>query len=372
MANSAAPQDVRDKASGLYWLFFVIYALFAFYFYLAVIGPYLYSGDVYGPRLLADAITYEAICTIERDILDLASLRDIGPCLGLWIFSYNSGLLSFLNLFFIVASVRGLARTYQRPWKPMLALVLINPVMFASMYGANKEVFGFVSFSMFAIYIRSRSFYSLLFCVITALFTRIPAFVTTVAFVIFLITVLPKSGTLTPSEYRRYWLYIAGISIVSSLIALLYGSTLQDNLLGDFSRAEDVSRSTEFSLSLNAISRAGGYLFVYLTRVVLNFYSGVVGITNLLHGEGANYYTVAVVGSSAIFIMLTIRLMIVKIPKDLSNTAEAWTIILFSVFTTELLCLSPVIQQRYFFPIYVFLVLFSFKPKTESPYLRKN
>ena len=364
-SHLASSKGTTRQSANLYWLFFVLYAVFALYFYFSTIKPYLASGDVYGPRLLADAITYEAICTIEREFFDFATLRDIGPCLGLWIFSYSSGFLSVLNATLIILSVAWLANVYERPWRPMLALVLINPVVFASIFGANKEVFGFTSFAMLAIFVRSGSVFALVICLFTALFTRLPAFVITAAFCLLLITGLPRAGRLSINSLQRYWLLIVGILVVTTVIAVLYGRTLEDSLLGDFSRAEDISRSTEFSLSLDALSTSGLYVVVYILRLMLNLYSGVIGLTNLIRGEGANYYTVAVVGSSAVFIVLSIRLALCRLPEDLSRTSDAWNMILFAIFMTAFLCLSPVIQHRYFLSIYVLLVLFSFKRRAE-------
>jgi hypothetical protein len=366
--SSAQPtrHSAREKWF-LYYPFFGMYAAFAVYFYFSVIQPYLASRDYYGPRLLADAITYEAICVIERDFLDFATLRDIGPCLGLWTFSYDSGLLSIVNATLIVTSILWLAKVYERPWQPMLTLALINPITFSSIFGANKEVFAFVSFAMLAVFVRSRSLLSFSICLVTALFTRIPALITIGAFCFILMAVLPRTGAVFGKMRRFYLLLIMAVVVACSLIAAIYGQQLQDNLLGDFSRAEDVSRSTDISLSMNSISGVGLYPLVYITRIILNLYSGVIGFTNLLRGEGANYYTVAVSGSSLIFIYLTIRLFWKGISKDLSGTATSWNIGFFLVLMTSSLCLSPVIQHRYFFGIYVIIVLFSIR-KEEPAY----
>jgi hypothetical protein len=359
MISLPAAKKTSQEKWFFYLPFFVLYFSYAVYFYFSTVKPYLASRDYYGPRLLADSITYESICVIGRDLLDYATLRDIGPCLGLWTFSYNSGLLSFVNVALIIWSVVWMAKTYDRPWQPMLCLVLINPITFCSMFAANKEVYGFTSFAMLVIFVRSRSYIALIACLVTALFTRIPALVTTGTFCILLVTALPRTGDVLGKNKKRYISYILALIISTSLIAAVYGQSLQDNLLGDFSRAEDVSRSTELSLSLNSISSIGLYPFVYIVRLLLNFYSGIMGFLNLLHGEGRNYYTVAVSSSSVIFITLTFLIIRRGIPKDLSKTADAWNIMLFAIFMTSLLCLSPVIQHRYFFPVYALLVLFT-------------
>ena len=364
--NKVGKNVLAHQTSLFYRPFFLVYCAFTVYFYYSVIQPYLASGDVYGPRLLADSITYEAICTIEREFLDLATIRDIGPCLGLWIFSYNSGLLSFVNAGLIVLSVIWLAKTYGRAWEPMLALVLVNPITFCSIFGANKEVFALTSFAMLAIFIRSRSLLALCICLVTALFTRLPAFATTVSYCLLLVIMLPRAGSISANVKQRYWFIIAGMVVFTTLVSVVFGEALQLNLLGDFSTAEDVSRSTEFSLSLNNLSASGLYTVVYVMRLLLNFYSGAIGFTNLLQGEGANYYTVAVAGSSTIFIFLSGLLLYRGIPSDISKTADFWNIFLFIVYVTILLCLSPVIQHRYFFGTYIILVLFTFNKKADS------
>jgi hypothetical protein len=344
-----------------YPLIFLTYSLFAIYFYFAVIAPYLATSDLYAPRILADAITYEAICVAESNFFDQTTLRDIGPCIGLRLFSYNSGLLSVFNAFVIFSATLWLARVYQRPWRPILTLLLINPITFLSIFGPNKEVFGLTALTTLAIFIRSRSLPALGICLVTALFTRLPAFVIIAAFCMLLVSALPRQGILTGAAVRRYWLIMIGAAMLISLIAAIFGAELQYNLLGDFSRTDDISQSTGISLAVDYLSGYGLYVLLYVFRMLLNLYSGMIGLVNLWQGDSANYYTVGVAGSSVMFTILSAMIAFGKRPDDMVRTATAWNMILFAVLFTLMICLSPVIQHRYFYPLYIFIILFVIK-----------
>lgn len=344
-----------------YPLIFLAYGLFAIYFYFAVVAPYLATSDLFAPRILADAITYEAICVVNSNFFDQTTLRDIGPCVGLRLFSYNSGLLSVFNACVILGATLWLARVYQRPWRPLLTLILINPITFLSIFGPNKEVFGLTALTTLAIFIRSRSLLALGICLVTALFTRLPAFVIVAAFCVLLVTALPRQGVLPRATIRRYWLMMIGATAFVSLIAAIFGAELQYNLLGDFSRIDDISQSTGISLAVDYLSGYGLYSLLYVFRMLLNLYSGMIGLVNLLQGDSANYYTVGVAGSSVMFTMLSAVIAFGKRPDDMVRTATAWNMILFAVLFTLMICLSPVIQHRYFYPLYVFMILFVIK-----------
>jgi hypothetical protein len=269
--------------------------------------------------------------------------------------------LSVFNACVILGATLWLARVYQRPWRPLLTLILINPITFLSIFGPNKEVFGLTALTTLAIFIRSRSLLALGICLVTALFTRLPAFVIVAAFCVLLVTALPRQGVLPRATIRRYWLMMIGATAFVSLIAAIVGAELQYNLLGDFSRIDDISQSTGISLAVDYLSGYGLYSLLYVFRMLLNLYSGMIGLVNLLQGDSANYYTVGVAGSSVMFTMLSAVIAFGKRPDDMVRTATAWNMILFAVLFTLMICLSPVIQHRYFYPLYVFMILFVIK-----------
>lgn len=354
-----------------YPLFFACYAAFSVYFYFTTIEPYLLSSDLFAPRILADAITYEAICVTGSYFLDMTTLRDIGPCTALRLFAYNSGYLSIFNAFIMVAAVIWLAKVFQRPWKPMLSLFMINPITFFSIFGPNKEVFGLVAFAALAIFIHSRSLLALLLCLIAAIFTRIPTFVVISMYCLLLILALTHNKKIDDLIRRRYYLLILFMIVVTSALAALFGGAIQYSFLGDLSLADDVSQSTALSLSINSLSRIGLYILVYIARLILNLFSGMIGAINLISGDGANYYTVAVAGSSIMFALLSWVSVLGRRSEDMQQSSTLWNIVLFAVMFTLMICLSPVIQHRYFYPLYVFLLLLVVKQDESSKPLRQ-
>lgn len=338
--------------------FFAIYAIAAIYFYIAVVEPYLAAFDLFATRILADTITYETICVTGVYYLDWTTLRDIGPCTALSVTGFKSGQLSILNAFLIVISSIWLAKAYARRWKPVLALILINPITFISIFGANKEIFGLIAFIMLAIFIRNRSIAALAICLVTSLFTRLPVMIIVVAYWLILVTVLPRDKVLNGGDVRRYKFLIGAMAVVVSIIAVMFAEELQYNLLGDMSQIDDVNKALEITLSLEYLSGYGLYIINCIIRTLMNLYSGVAGFQVLLSGGVADYYSVGVAGSSFIFVVLTAFIMMGRRADDLSGNATFWNIVTFVALFSLILCISPVIQHRYFYPLYVFLILF--------------
>lgn len=347
----------RDGEWFLYTVFFMTYVVLAVSFYFSVIEPYLATADLFATRILADTITYESICLPGDYYLDQTTLRDIGPCIALQLTSFNSGALSILNATLIVLSSLWLAKAFDRNWKQVLALILLNPITFLSIFGANKEVFGLVTFITLAIFIRNRSVFALGICLVAALFTRIPILLLVAPYCVALLTILPRSGMISRRTVRRYLLILVTMVVAVSLIAALFGKDLQYNLLGDLSQGTMDNKAVLISLALEDLSDYGLFAINFIIRIILNLYSGVQGVLYLAAGGEADYYSFGVGISSLMFIVLTPMAWRARNRVNFRADSTVWNTIVFVAGFTMFLCISPVIQHRYFYPLFVFLIL---------------
>lgn len=340
-----------------YHLFFAAYAIYATYFLIHYAIPYLASMDLYAPRLLADSITYETICVTESNFFDLGTLRDIGPCIGLRMFNYDTVGISLFNAAIIIGSSLWLARSFDRSWKPVLTLVLLNPITFLSLFGPNKEVFGIAAIMVMAIYMKSRSPIALLACLVAALFNRLPILMIISLYLLAYTVAFPWKGTLDSKSRHVYHLVIIAMMLIVSVIAATAGGNVQYSLLGDVAQADEISKATTFSLSADYLSGYGLYPVVYGLRMILNLYSGAIGFINLGLGATGIYYNVGVVGSSILFVLLSAVIALRGKARRISNSVLGWNVAVFVTFYTLVINLSPMIQHRYFYPLYVFLIL---------------
>jgi hypothetical protein len=363
----ATGPSFAERHATLLMLFFAGYIVSAIYFFIAYAEPYLAAMDLYAPRMLADSVAYQTICISGEYYFDWTTLRDIGPCAGLGLTSYNMAMLSIGNAALITTMVVWAALTYDRSWKAILALSIINPITFLSLFGPNKEIFGAASVLGLMIFVKRRSLISLVVCLVMALFSRIPSFIATFVFCLLMVAFLPKRRQLIDRDVQKYRFVTAVMVIVISLIVLRTGGDLQYSLLGDVSAAEDISQATSISLSVDGLSSIGLYPLVYLIRLMLNIYSGVVGLNNLGAGGVGIYYGIGIAGSSLMFIIMTAVLVIHKIPEDLRKNAVSYNLILFVIFTTLFLCVSPMIQHRYFYPLYFVVLIFITQPTGGKP-----
>jgi uncharacterized membrane protein YhaH (DUF805 family) len=96
--------------------------------------------------------------------------------------------------------------------------------------------------------------------------------------------------------------------------------------------------------------------------MVLNLYSAMGGLGTGAGGVGI-YYSVGVAGSSLLVAVTSLALIAKRHASDLRGSALAWNLLTFAMFFTMIVCVSPVIQHRYFFPLYVIMVLFLLGPR---------
>ena len=342
-----------------YPIFFMMYMIFAAYFYFYFTEPYFNNGGELDPKLFADSLTYLNICRDISFTEDLSWMRNAGPCIELTLLDFNVGMITIFNVVILLFTTVLVSNTYKVGLYKFMFLIAINPLNFLSFFGPNKEVFCLASSMCLLAFFRNRAF-SIFFAAMSfAFLTRVPMFA---AFVIFAIPFLYISHF---TDLRKGGLstYLFGVSavalVLTSIVAYFFSADLSEAILGDLGAAEVNSRSTLISLSLEGFSSVGLYLITYIVRLTLNFYSPLATIFSSDIELTGIYYAVGVTGSSILYMLMVPRIFIrwSSIAQSI-NTNERYLIVNFLFITTLMLCLSPVIQHRYFLFVYPAFALF--------------
>ena len=351
--NAPEPQHPTAAPGALKAWFLLLYAVSAVLFYIWVVSPYLDQADLLAPKLLADSITYVSQCQ-DREIADWFWWRDAGPCLALQLLNNSLGLVSIANAILLLLAARAFAACYRIRSGLIISLLLINPMTFLSLFGPNKEIFGLVTVMCLLIWFRTRSLGSLLVTLCFAFFSRVSMFAVIASFIAFSALLLP---TQCFQVFRKFAWVAACMLIAATVLGYSLNTEAQILILGDVANAEDNSQSTIFSLSLEPLNSYGLYVVTYAIRLALNLYGALANMGSASLATHGIYYFFGVLGSSLLFLVMTIVAFSRKYRRLLYLNSEGMQIFAFCLFFTLMLCLSPVIQHRYFFPLYPVLVL---------------
>lgn len=347
----ATPEVMRGALKAC---FLLLYAVLAVLFYIWVVSPYMDQANPLAPKLLADSITYVTQCS-DREIEDWFWWRDMGPCLALQLLNNNFGLVSIANTTMLLLAARAFAVCYRIRSGLIIGLLLINPMTFLSLYGPNKELFGLVAMMCLLIYFRTRSLGSLFFTLCFAIFSRVSIFAIIASFIAIAALLLPMANA---SNVLRKFAWVAACMLIgATVLANSLNTEALTLVLGDVTNAEDNSQSTIISLSLEPLNAYGLYIVTYAIRLALNLFGALANMSSASLGTHGIYYVFGVIGSSLLFLIMIIVAFSRKYGRLLYLGPEGMQICTFCLFFTLALCISPVIQHRYFFPLYPVLVL---------------
>lgn len=336
-------------------LFFLLYGLGVVIFYFWSVEPYLQIGDLTAPRLLADSITYLDICRERISLNDWYWLRDAGPCISLNLLGQSVGLITLGNVLLMTIPAHLMARSYGVKSSSVLLILLINPMTFLSLFGPNKEVFGIACVMSLLIFLRTPNKSSLLFTLTFALFARLPMLAIVLFFLV--ISMMVGVSRLNTRPWRKFWIASSVFLLVTSFIALFIGEQAQLQILGDIRGADDNSISTLISLSLESYTANGLFVLTYIIRTVLNFFGVLPNLGSASFETHGIYYMIGVAGSSFFFLIMVFISAYRHGRHLIRINDEAPRIFLFILIFTMMLSFSPVIQHRYFYPLYPILIL---------------
>ncbi len=337
------------------WSFFLIYALVAVMFYFGLVVPYLQLGDMGAPRLLADSLTYQEMCSLDSDWGEWDLLRNAGPCISLNLLGHSPGLVTLSNALLMVVTSLCMARSYGVSASKFLIVLLINPMTFLSIFGPNKEVFGIACVMSLMIFLQDRSLVSLLATLVFALLSRLPMLAVVLVFLLMLpVLELQRIGS---RPWRFFWKVSMTLLFSLSAFSIVIGGKLSLELLGNVQDAADNSQSTIISLVMEDYSANGLYAVTYVVRLLLNLFGALVNIPFISIETHGLYYIFGVVGSSFMFLLLGLKSINRHWGNLLSINNSRLLIWIFCFFSTLIYCISPVIQHRYYFPLYPVLVL---------------
>lgn len=367
LQNTTSPKPSWLLRSFNIWLgaFFLIYGLLAVVFYFWIVVPYLQQGDMSAPRLLADSITYQEICSNDLDWGEWYWLRNAGPCISLKLLGHSVGLVTFVNVLLMTIPSVFMARSYGVSASKVLLVLLINPMTFLSLFGPNKEVFGIASTMTLLIFLQRRSWASLVATLIFATFARLPMLAVVAVFLLVQPILEPRRFGVRP--WLNFWTAFMSMLLALSVVVLILGDQLSVELLGNVDEAADNSQSTIISLAMEYYSAKGLYVLTYIVRLLLNIFGALPNVAFISIETHGVYYVVGVIGSSLLFFLTIVKSIYRHRTMLLHMNYSAQSICFFVVFSTLIFCISPVIQHRYFFPLYPVLILAVLSRRISAP-----
>lgn len=293
-------------------------------------------------RTFADSLTYESIAIRSQSQSDLelvsASSNLLGPVLLIETLNYNYFYIFLFNLFLVLFSIQLIFRNYRCNIFTFTFFILFNPLVFFSLFNANKEVFIILNVALFIDYMKKNNALVLVGVLILSFFIR---WHLTLFFL-----VLISMYKLNKSGFSKIWLLImllVSLSILFPLMNNVFGKVI-DHALSD----EDVGGSGIFT-KLNTIQGYfGGYIISFIPKF-LQLNLGIISRSdNFLRIDSFWNYTVLL--SHA---WMTLFLFMFSAYKKVISIKDDF--FYFVVVFAVIFSITPISNVRYFLPMYLIL-----------------
>ncbi|WP_044172029.1 hypothetical protein [Flectobacillus major] len=302
-----------------------------------------------GYRLYADHPTYVNAYRDVDNIVQLLLLKPnyLGPTLILGIFGENLNIIYFLNISLLIICFILIKKYLSIDKLKLVVLLLINPVLFFSLFSINKEIISLLAIILFCIYLEYRKFIILFISIVIALLARKE--LSLLFIILFLIF-----------RFIPFWdiknklvllAIIIIITIANNLIINNFQSISEYLLESDASVNSDGTKGT--ITMLNEIQNKYGYVFVVIPKIMLNLFGSLIRLDSLFNFDDVYNNFVIWVQSLLFFVLIPIALF---------NTRNSQDLFLAKVlFTFNILCILfafiPISQNRYYFPCYFLIIL---------------
>lgn len=342
------------------------YNIYVFFFILVAIVGFLtlglpgLTGEI-DLQTYSDSLTYERLAKNMPPGTSLISVSSnlVGPISILRMLDYSYPLIFVFNVVIFLASLKIIFSHYDLNKNTFLFFVFISPLLFFSLFNVNKEVLVFLDMAVFLAFLRNRSLLYLLFALALSLLVRwqLTVFFTLAMFLLFIDRYF---------QYRKLIVLslVAGIAFVYPLLANVFEAVILHSLPDN-----DAVRGSGIFQILNQIqNRPGGYLLVFLPKLLqINF-----GIIKRIHMIGEfslfwNYFVLLL--HSVASLLLTMYLFFRQ------RFTFANKLIFLSMIYAALFAVSPIINVRYFLPVYIlFAVVVSSRPTelVQTPVIRSR
>lgn len=329
-------------------LIFCFYFCIVLFFYVLISAPYL-NGEYAELHASADSITYIEIAKYYRDFddVELVTLTGnfIGPVLLLRLANYSNDLIVLLNLLTFVLLYLVICKNFDVNQDLLLILLCCNPMVFISLTSINKEIIGLCGFAFAACYFKTKRISYLLLCVIISVMARWHQLLTIVIFLF-----IKRLGKNNSFFGKHPGLILFSFLLILSLAYPYISSELfpffSEGLIESFD-------GSSFGTTLLLDNIQNNYLAIIsvIIKSFLNLFGNLITLpfSNINFDDIYNLYVV--VGSQICFLVVLVRMVYLK---RLSLDNEY---VEFCCYYIAITSLTPFLQHRYLFPIYIILCL---------------
>jgi hypothetical protein len=331
-----------------------VYFLLVLLFSFEIGGPYL-EGKYSNLHASADSITY--IKLAKQNDIPLVSVGGnlLGPTIILRLLNFNNFLVVLLNCFLFYTSFFLAIKYFNLNKLKFLLLLIINPLIFLSLTTINKEILGLFLSVVLVCYLKTNNKIFLFITLSMALFTRWEQFAVIIVFLL-----LKKFNFLTRKRLLMVVLIVAALTI-------LYPSFLlhQVELIYGNGKLNDVNSLGTIHY-LNALQAHYMFFIVLIPKLLLNYFGDIIKIFITFPNWTDIYNTYGILGAGFCFLLILIKL--IKQRKLKLKDDRIYFCVIMSVMYT----MMPIVQLRYFFPLYIIMCIIASERNIKSKFAKKE
>ena len=331
-----------------YIVLLLLYVCFSYLVFISFINDNYYESSTY--KLDADAGTYYDLSkygdlTIKEMVIFEQNL--IGPALILWLTNYDNTSVFIVNIVLFAIACRLMLVNFKTEINKLhfVALIVVNPMILASLLTVNKEIIGLFSIALFACYLKSKKLPYLLLFILFAFLTRWHELIVLLCF--FLL-----SSRINPFKENRLKTCI----IFALFLSVVYPFLANHVSLEQFVVKEQFDKAFGIMAIFNWLQNNYLFFVALVPKMLSNLFGNVFRIWSVLIGSDSvdykDLYTwYIILGHQIVIFIMFIKLFISK-KITLKNDFIYFSVIYLIVFS-----LNPAIQYRYIFPLYILFCL---------------
>jgi hypothetical protein len=328
------------------------YLLFSFVFYIYVAEPALIGETDF--RVWADADLYEVTADLYEGVSDLIGIdtNRFGPVMIVSLLNNNYFYIYLFNCLILLVSFYLINSTGDINGSKLLFYLLINPMLFISLMSVNKEILSLLFAALLLSYLKNHQTKYLLLCLLVSFFVR---WQLTIFLLIYLLLISPflKMNT---NRFKALSCLLIIISAVYIMAAEQFDTVMDAAIL-----YTDIDASgSGLVMRLNDLQLKYGYFLVFIPKIFQNLFGSIMRISAIF--DWSDFYNNFIVATQSILFAVMAILLIVKKKLNIYND-----IFYLAIIYSILFALSPFVQNRYFFVVYVVLaVLLANKNEDEA------
>ncbi len=328
------------------------YLLFSFVFYIYVAEPALMGETDF--RVWADADLYEVTADLYEGMSDLIGVdtNRFGPVMIVNLLNNDYFYIYFFNCLILLVSLHLLTAASNINGSKLLFYLLINPMLFISLMSVNKEILSLLFVALLLSYFKNHQTKYLLLCLFVSFFVR---WQLTLFLFIYLLLISPflKMNT---NRFKALSCLLLIISAVYIMAAEQFDTVMDAAIF----YTEIDAGGSGLVMRLNDLQLKYGYFLVFIPKIFQNLFGSVTRISAIF--DWSDFYNNFIVAAQSILFALMAILLIVKKKLNIYND-----IFYLAVVYSVLFALSPFVQTRYFFVVYIVLaVLLANKNEDEA------